>query len=287
MEFENRFKAPSQELTKVYSANFFYHKMYNFLYQIEFENHHMKIRFLAIFLFSCLISAYAQDDGRQPLRGKVLYRGNNVVNENVINSTSETATITNEQGQFMIRVKEGDQLVFTAVNYELEVVVITKAILENNRLVVEVTEKVTELDEVVVGPENQQKFIEVKNEDLKEFEYEIDRSTEVENIAYQSQNDRIQGRLNFVNIFKAIFKSRNENGTEREPLKVSEVLRQVYDDEFFVVDLKLPQDKIDAFLLYCDDKMGAQSLLKKENEFQLIDFLVTHSKTYLAELNEE
>ncbi|WP_422859226.1 carboxypeptidase-like regulatory domain-containing protein [Flagellimonas sp. S174] len=226
-------------------------------------------------------------DGRQLLRGKVLYRGGNVPNENVINATAETATITNDDGQFVIAVKEGDQLVFTAVNYQLEVINITSEILRNNRLVVEVTEKITELDEVIVSPENQKKFLEVKNEDFKGFEYEIDRGTEVQNVAESQTVRGMQDGLNFTNIFKALFKSRDQGGEERAPLKVSEVLRQVYDDEFFVVDLKLPQDQIDAFLLYCDNKVPSQTLLRKENEFQLIDFLVTQSKTYLAELNEE
>ncbi|MDT0541090.1 MULTISPECIES: hypothetical protein [Croceitalea] len=247
----------------------------------------MKKSLLFVFLFSLFNILSAQDDGRELLRGQVLYRGSNVANENVINSTSEMATITNDSGQFIIRVKTGDQLVFTAVNYQLEIVTITEEIIANKRLVVEVTEKVTELDEVVVTPENQKKFLELKNEQFKEVEYEIDRSTEVRNVALLSQNERREGDINFVNIFKAIFKSRDNGDKDQVPLKVSEVLRQVYDDEFFVADLKLPQDKIDAFLLYCDDKMETQSILKKENEFQLIDFLVTHSKTYLAEINEK
>ena len=239
--------------------------------------------FLSLFFF---VLAFGQED-RQLLRGKVLYRGSNVPNENVINATAETATITTDEGEFLIGVKEGDQLVFTAVNYQLEVITITQDILKNNRLVVEVTEKVTELEGVVVSPENQEKFLEVKNEDFKGFEYEIDRGTEVENVA-ESQNVRgMRDGLNFVYIFKAMFKSRDTDNEERAPLKVSDVLRQVYDDEFFVVDLKLPQNLINAFLLYCDDKVPSQTLLRKENEFQLIDFLVSQSKTYLAELNEK
>nr|WP_298931114.1 carboxypeptidase-like regulatory domain-containing protein [uncultured Allomuricauda sp.] len=246
----------------------------------------MKNTILLLFSFIFSIAALAQDN-RQVLRGKVLYRGSNVPNENVINSTSETATITNDDGQFVILVKEGDQLVFTAVNYQLEVVTITPEILNNNRLVVEVTEKVTQLDEVVITPENQQKFLEVKNENFKGFEYEIDRTTEVENVAESRSVRGMRDGINFVNIFKAMFNSKKEDGEDKTPLKVSEVLRQVYEDEFFVVDLKLPQDKIDAFLIYCDDKVPSQTLLRKENEFQLIDFLVTHSKTYLAELDED
>ena len=257
-----------------------------FLYGHQRKHHFMKNAiFLLLILFAT--KGFAQDDGRQLLRGQVLYRGNNVVNENVVNTNTQFATITDENGRFAINVNSGDQLVFTAVNYQLEIIKVTDAILEKNRLVVEVTEKVTQLDEVVVGPENQQKFLEMKNEKFKDFEYEIDRGTEVENEAYASQNDRIEGRVNFVNIFKAIFKSRNQDTGDANPLKVSEVLRQVYDDEFFVVDLQLPQDQIDAFLLYCDDKVPSQSLLRRENEFELIDFLVTHSKTYMSELNGE
>lgn len=228
----------------------------------------------------------AQDDGRTILRGKVLYRNSSVINENVINTTTERATITNTNGEFAIRVKEGDELVFTAVNYQLEIIKITEEILNRNRLVVEVNEKVTELDEVVLSPENQERYLELKNEQLKGFEYEIDRSTEVENIAMSRIDRGMRDGLNIANIFRALLKSGNAEEEEGPRLKVSEALRQIYDDEFFVLDLKLPQDKIDAFLLYCDTQMPAQSLLRKDNEFQLIDFLVTHSETFRKSLDE-
>lgn len=249
----------------------------------------MNYKLLLIFSFFSALTIQAQDDDRQILRGQVLYRNVNVPNEHVINTTSEAFTITNEDGEFAIRVKVGDELVFTAINYQLEIIKITEEILKKNRLVVEVNEKVTQLDEVVVSPEDQAKFLQMQNEDFKQYDYEIDRGTEVENIA-SSRVDRglLQNGLNFVNIFKALMKAGGDSGEEstRAPLKVSEVLRHVYDDEFFVKDLKLPQDKIDEFLFYCDTKVPPQSLLRKDNEFQLIDFLVTQSKNYLAQLNE-
>src|SRR5690606_31562463 len=232
-------------------------------------------------------TCFGQDEDRQILRGKVLYRNVSVPNQNVINSTSGQATISNDNGEFAIAVKEGDQVVFTAINYQMMVVKISPEILANNRLVVEVREKVTELDEVVVSPEDQEGFLRVRNEDFKGFDYEIDRGSEVENIAESQVVRGMRDGINFVNIFKALFKRSEGEGVEREPLKVSEVLRQVYDDQFFVVDLKLPQDKIDAFLLYCDDRLPSQALLRKENEFQLIDFLVNQSKTFLETLDKE
>ena len=247
----------------------------------------MKAVLLYVCCFLFVSIGFSQDDGRSFLRGQVLHRNAFVPDENVINTTSQQATITNAKGEFMIRVKEGDELVFTAINFQLRIVNITEEILRKGRLVIEVEEKVTQLDEVVVTPEEQEKFLEIKNEEFKEYEYEIDRSTEVENIAMPQYQRGMKDGINFVNIFKALVNSNNASKEKRPPLKVSEVMRQVYDDEFFVNDLKLPQDKIDAFLIYCDSKMPAQTLLRKENEFQLIDFLVTHSKTFLKQLNDE
>ena len=230
-------------------------------------------------------SLFAQTDGRNLLRGAVLYRDVPVPNENVINITSENAVISNANGEFTIPVKVGDELAFTAVNFQLMVVKITEEILEKERLVVEVNEKVTELDEVTVSPENREKFLEMQNERFKEVEYETDRSTEVDNIALSRQERGLQNGINFVNIFKALAKAGEKNSEQERPrLKMSEVLRQVYDDEFFVVDLKLPQDKINDFLFYVDETQPEYSLLLKDNEFELLDFLVNKSKAYRKQM---
>ena len=239
---------------------------------------------LLLFMGVFTMQGIAQEEERTILRGKVLYRNSNVANENVINTTAERATITNSNGEFAIRVKEGDELVFTAVNYQIEVIKITREILEKNRLVVEVNEKVTELAEVVVSPENQKRFLELKNEEFKGYEYETDPTTRVVNIAEDPTVRGMQDGINFVNIFRALFQSKERNEA-KQALKISEVLRQVYDDQFFVVDLQLPQDKIDAFLIYCDNKLPSKEFLRRSNEFQLIDFLVTQSKNYRSELN--
>ncbi|MBT2161885.1 hypothetical protein [Zobellia barbeyronii] len=248
----------------------------------------MKIIPTLICVLFTFLSVTAQDDDRQLLRGTVLYRNISVPNENVINITTETAVISNEEGQFAIMVKAGDELAFTAVNYNLEVLKVTEEIIENGRLVVEVNEKVTELDEVVVSPENEEKFLQLQNEEFKKVEYDIDRSTEVENIALSESERGMKDGLNFVNIFKALAKASKGDTADKKPrMKMSQVLRQVYDDEFFVADLKLPQASIDDFLIYLDTHEPEYALLLKKNEFELIDFLVNKSKAYRELMNEE
>jgi len=249
-----------------------------------------KIILLLVLISAAFSQTYGQTEERNLLRGKVMYRNSNVQNENVINVTTEKGVVTNANGEFEINVKLGDELVFTAVNYQIKRVRITQEILDNNRLVVEVNEKVTELDEVVVTPENEEAFIKLKNEEFKKYEYGIDETSRVENIALSQTERGMQNGINFVNIFKAIKKGlKGEDGeeVEQKQLKVSDVLRQVYDDQFFVQDLSIPQDKINDFLFYCDTRLPEQSLLKKTNEFQLIDFLVNESKEFRKQLDDK
>lgn len=233
---------------------------------------------LFILLFTLPLLTHSQE-ARTPVIGKVMYMNTNVPNENVINITAETATVTDENGEFMIEVKEGDILAFTSLNYQFKTVTITQDIIDKNRMVVTVDEKVTELDEVVITPENRERYLELKGEEFKQVDYQVDQSTRVDNVALPLQDRGMQYGINFVNIYKALFNANAE--AENVPrVKVSEVLRQVYDDEFFVRDLQIPQDQIDAFLFYIDEKTPPRELLRKDHEFQLIDYLINQSKEF-------
>ena len=61
------------------------------------------LKFL-LFFFVCNLS-FSQSDYRTWIIGKVLYRDSNVISANVINNTSQEATITNQDGEFEIKVK--------------------------------------------------------------------------------------------------------------------------------------------------------------------------------------
>ena len=118
------------------------------------------------FLLICQI-CLSQTDYRTWLRGKVLYQNSNVISANVINTSTEKATITDENGEFAIEVMLNDELLFTSLQYKIRSVRITKEILQKSRLVIDVNEKVTQLDEVVVTPSQRQKFLDLKSEEDK------------------------------------------------------------------------------------------------------------------------
>ena len=234
----------------------------------------------SIFLLINLI-LFSQD--RVPIKGKLIYRNINVVAANVVNNTAQTNTITDANGEFDIDVDLNDEIIFSSVQYQIKSVRITEKILNSKRLIVSINEKITELEEVVITPDNQDKFLDLKEEEFKGYDYVFDKSTKIINTL--TDDRQFSDGLNFINIAKlisSIIGSKNQD--QKQMLKPSEVLPFVFTDDFFVNDLNLKQDQIIGFLEYVDSKLPSQKLLQVSQQFQLIDFLISESKNYKNQL---
>ena len=237
----------------------------------------MKQLLLFIFFIHLSFAAICQD--RRPLKGQLLYKNTKVVAANVVNNTAQTNTITDSDGAFEIDVLLGDEIIFSSVQYRIRSVKITEEILSKNRLVVSVNENINELKEVVVTTDDVEKFLDLKEEEFKGFDYEKDKSSQLINWAV---NDRqLSDGIDFVNIAKLLTRAfANKSSDEQMRMKPSEVLPLVFEDSFFEVDLGLDKSDIITFLEFIDNRMKTGELLKKDKEFQLIDFLINESKEF-------
>ena len=220
---------------------------------------------------------YAQD--RIPIKGKLIYRNVNVVAANVVNINAQINTITDGEGEFEIPVKVGDEIIFSSVQYMIRTVKINPDIIQKNRLVITVNEKINALEEVIITPDDTEKFLDLKEEEFKGYDYLRDKSTRLENtIVRQGQ---LNNGINVINILKLITKIINsKTEEEKKNLKPSEVLKYVFEIDFFKRDLELTDDEIIGFLEYIDDNLPSQKLLSQSKQFQLIDYLILESKKY-------
>ena len=220
---------------------------------------------------------YAQD--RIPIKGKLIYRNVNVVAANVVNINAQINTITDGEGEFEIPVKVGDEIIFSSVQYMIRTVKINPDIIQKNRLIITVNEKINALEEVIITPDDTEKFLDLKEEEFKGYDYLRDKSTRLENtIVRQGQ---LNNGINVINILKLITKIINsKTEEEKRNLKPSEVLKYVFEIDFFKRDLELTDDQIIGFLEYIDDNLPSQKLLSQSKQFQLIDYLILESKKY-------
>ena len=241
---------------------------------------------ITVFLWvSILFSTIILGKERRPIKGVLLYKNTVVVAANVVNNTAQINTITNSDGEFEIEVAEGDEVIFSSVQYQIKAVKVTAEILALNRMVVSVNENITALKEVVVTTEYVEKFLNLKEEEFKGFDYEQDKSTRINN---ELTDDRLLSNgINFVNIAKLIMKAlSNKTEEEQMRMKPSEVLPLVFETSFFEQDLELQKDQVVGFLEYIYTQMKTSSLLKQSQQFQLIDFLISKSKAYKETLKE-
>ena len=241
---------------------------------------------ITVFLWvSILFSTILLGQERRPIKGVLLYKNTVVVAANVVNNNAQINTITNSDGEFEIEVAEGDEVIFSSVQYQIKAVKVTAEILALNRMVVSVNENITALKEVVVTTEDVEKFLNLKEEEFKGFDYEQDKSTRINN---ELTDDRLLSNgINFVNIAKLIMKAlSNKTEEEQMRMKPSEVLPLVFETSFFEQDLELQKDQVVGFLEYIDTQMKTSSLLKQSQQFQLIDFLISKSKAYKETLKE-
>ena len=203
---------------------------------------------ITVFLWvSILFSTILLGQERRPIKGVLLYKNTVVVAANVVNNTAQINTITNSDGEFEIEVAEGDEVIFSSVQYQIKAVKVTAEILALNRMVVSVNENITALKEVVVTTEDVEKFLNLKEEEFKGFDYEQDKSTRINN---ELTDDRLLSNgINFVNIAKLIMKAlSNKTEEEQMRMKPSEVLPLVFETSFFEQDLELQKDQVVGFL---------------------------------------
>ena len=229
-------------------------------------------------LLSLSFVAFSQEK-RVILRGKLMYRNSNVIAANVINNSNQNNTITDTNGEFEILAGVGDEIIFSSVEFKIRTVRISKEIMKKNRLVVEVNEKVNFLDEVVISPENTDKFLDLKEEEFKKVDYIDDKSTSVDNEIIR-QNQLYRG-INIVNVAKLLAKVVKESKMEKEiKISPSKALPLVFDKNFFINDLGLKNFEIITFLESMDNKQEIKSLLKKNKEFELLEYLFNESKKF-------
>jgi hypothetical protein len=238
---------------------------------------------LALFLIFIFQLSFSQD--RVLIQGKVIYRNIDVPAANVINNTAQITTITNDNGEFQILAKVDDEIIFSSVQYIIRTVRVNEEIIRNKRLVVQINQRVRELDEVVVTPDDTDKFLNLKEEQFKGFDYLADKSTRIQNIL--TDDRQVVNGLNFVNIFR-LLSTLIDSKSEEEKINISpsEVLPFILEENFFKNVLNLETFQTEDFLSKLDRDENLKKLILEKNQFLIIDYLLKEANNYLKKTSE-
>lgn len=212
------------------------------------------------------------------LKGKVLSQNSALKGVEVINKTAKTSTVTNDLGEFSILAKEQDSLLFFSKDYLFTRLKLTFKDLEKSHLIVEMTPKAEELENVVVS-----RSVFNKTE-LKKI---ANNKEEINKIKIRKQFDEVTSKVNVydgriknaINFSYPIFDKPKKKIEPRDDRFKKLVIASCPPD-FFIKNLKIKTEEKEIFLDYCDADPKSKTLLEKSNDLELIDFLYAKNEEF-------
>ncbi|KAF2335332.1 hypothetical protein DM444_05000 [Flavobacterium ginsenosidimutans] len=237
-----------------------------------------KVISIIVFLIFVQLS-FGQKSDYKHLVGKVMEQSTPIEGVNIINNNTQAATVSDSDGGFSIAVKEGDVLVFSAVNLEPVKRRIALEDISPNVLVVKMTAKEVELKEVVVN-ENAN----ITAENLGIIPYGQKKYTPAERKVYTATSTSVDKLLNAISGRTAMLK-KEVNVEKKEAL--FRKLEYLFEENYYTQRLRIPVDDIKGFQLFCvDDADFAVSLNTKNKTMSM--FLITDlARKYLTILENE
>jgi hypothetical protein len=240
----------------------------------------VKINKIVLILILILTQvSFGQNTASKEILGQVLEQSTAVEGVNIVNNTTQIATISDVNGMFSIIVKEGDVLVFSAVNLEGVRYRITADDLILNSLKIKMAAKEVELKEVIVN-ENAN----ITAENLGIIPYGQKKYTPAERKVYTATSTSVDKVLNMISGRTTMLK-KEVNVEKKEAL--FRKMEYLFEENYYTERLKIPVDDIKGFQLYCvDDAEFAVSLNTKNKTMSM--FLITDlARRYLIILENE
>lgn len=198
---------------------------------------------------------------------------------NIINNATQVATVSDADGNFSIMVREGEVLVFSAVNLEPLKHRVVAGDVYPTVLIVKMTAKEVELKEVIVN-ENAN----ITAENLGIIPYGQKKYTPAERKVYTATSTSVDKLLNAMSGRTSMLK-KEVNVEKKEAL--FRKLEYLFDENYYTERLKIPVDYIKGFQLFCvEDADFAVSLNSKNKTMSM--FLITDlARKYLTILENE
>lgn len=214
------------------------------------------------------------------INGKVLNASNNVVLENVhvVNLNSVKGTLTNEDGNFMIKATVNDTIYFSYLGFKSIRVRVTNDWMKFGEIKIKMTELSIALEEVVVKPVELTGYIEV---DAKLIPIYDDQRYRIAGIGGgyeggQGQPGAVTKVLSAIfnpadflyNIFGKRPKQMKKLRKMKDDDEIRNLLQSKYDRETLMAVLQLEKIDIDEILNNCS---YSKSFIRTANDLQILD----------------
>lgn len=260
-------------------------------------------RIIYLLIFSLSFASFSQSITRIQVEGKIIVEGGDLAGITIFNSSSNTGTVTNENGEFTLQVALNDYIEVSALQFQNIGFKINKDIIESRKMKLFLIEEINKLDEVIVLSNQLTGNLNIDLEKTKpftpkldalyfgvkhssEYDFEKDYKTGVKNEAMNTEGIAVVNGLNVVNVvdqlllplFRSKASNKNKNGIPEVPV---EAVKYYFGAEFLMDNFNIPEHRVEEFIQFVQKDGFDFSMLNYGNEMQFLELLHQKSKAFL------
>ncbi len=262
----------------------------NNIYNLKYKFYSKK-GILSLIFFFCLICFSAKAQESVLLSGRVEAGNPDIEKIHIINLNLEKGAVTNKEGEFKIYAHENDSLYVSSVQFQNTTIVVTRKMIEDESLVIELKDKMNELAEVVIDDIKLSGHL--ANDLSKISITDVEKKYELQN----NLNDFIRkdremnpyerpvanGGIRIGKIAGAVIDKlagEKEKPKTYTPRELANKSIAIVGHEFFREDLELNENEICNFVYYCAEDVHFKRLVINNNAFVLIEYFQTRIEDF-------
>ena len=243
---------------------------------------------MGLFLLVFNIASSQQID----LEGKVT-NAFDIEGIHILNKTSKYNTVTNEFGEFVIRIQVLDTIIFSSIKYQIRELIITEDIYHKKKININLNELVNELDEVLIGNTlTGDLFRDLKNIKVEEtFNFDDvgipgfkgDPEEKIVPLAAAAFPLSVNIEALYKHIGGYYKKLKIQRKWTKENLTVVEII-DYYGFDFFEDAYRIPNNKLYDFLLFCIETTTLNSDYNRQNFAGVLQIFNEKSNIYVTRI---
>jgi len=245
-----------------------------------------------IVLLFVAFGVHAQAQNAKVLKGKVVANSSDLEGIYIVNIKSDLSTLTENGGYFTIPAKEGDTLMFSAVQFKGVKIALKKADFETDLFFVKMEVLLRQLDEVKI---NEYKNINavslgIISPNTKHYTPAERKLRTAEELHWYSPllipvgGMSVDGLINSISGRTAMLKK--ELVVERKEFLLKKITEQ-FKEEYFTETLKIPADYVNGFHYFLVENKEFATALKDKNKTMATFIMNKLATEYLQLLKEK
>ncbi|WP_396601849.1 carboxypeptidase-like regulatory domain-containing protein [Algibacter sp. R77976] len=264
-------------------------------------------KFILFLAFLSALNGVAQHNNRIEVSGKIIVEGSDISGITVFNTSSNLGTITDDNGEFVLKVTLNDNIEVSALQYQNISFKVNDAIIKSKKMKLFLIEEINKLDDVIIlskglsgnlntdledttpfKPQLDALYFGVRNS--KEYNFEKDYKTEVNNVTVDRQHLQMVNGLNIVNVVDQLllplFRSKAaDNKGATVPEVPIDAIKYYFGSEFLVDNFKIPEHRVEEFIRFVESGDFDFSLLNYGKEMEFLELLNAKSVEFLNSNN--